>query len=129
MEIFRKRLTYPMLKKAILQLRNDYSPRFVIVERNGTGISLIQDLEADGVEIQPYRAKEEKEVRAARASSPINAGRVFLFDKPDPTLTTFMDEVLAFPVGKHDDQVDSMVQAIDWWERQRLGPTLHVGRW
>jgi phage terminase large subunit-like protein len=41
----------------------------------------------------------------------------------------FLEEALAFPGGRHDDQVDSMVQAIDWWENQRQIPTAMFGRY
>jgi hypothetical protein len=41
----------------------------------------------------------------------------------------FLQEVLSFPGGRYDDQVDSMVQMIDWWEQHRQQPTLLVGRY
>ena len=40
-------------------------------------------------------------------------------------LATFLDELLAFPRGRHDDQVDSVSQFLKWaWGRSRR-PNLH----
>jgi len=42
---------------------------------------------------------------------------VFLPTKA-PWLDDFETEVMAFPNGAHDDQVDSMAQALDWVSRR-----------
>ena len=41
------------------------------------------------------------------------AGHVLL-PKEAPWLATFLDELLAFPRGRHDDQVDSVSQFLKW---------------
>ena len=47
------------------------------------------------------------------------AGHVLL-PKEAPWLATFLDELLAFPRGRHDDQVDSVSQFLKWaWARSR----------
>ena len=39
-----------------------------------------------------------------------------------PWLACFMNELLAFPNGRHDDQVDSVSQFLKWeWNRRRRG--------
>ncbi len=43
----------------------------------------------------------------------IEAGQVFL-PKDAPWLGVFLDELLAFPKGRHDDQVDSVSQFLKW---------------
>ncbi len=43
----------------------------------------------------------------------IEAGRVF-FPKNAPWTADFLSEILAFPNGKFDDQVDSMTQFLIW---------------
>ncbi|MBN9250243.1 MAG: phage terminase large subunit [Mesorhizobium sp.] len=128
-DIFRKRLVYPDLKAAILNEKQVYKPSYLIIEDKGAGTSLIQDLYNDKVSVEPYRCSDPKEVRAGRASVAINQGRVFLPAEQDPAIDLFLDEALAFPGGRHDDQVDSMVQAIDWWENQRQTPTAMFGRY
>lgn len=49
----------------------------------------------------------------AAQSVKIEARHVFLPRKA-PWLDSFETEVMAFPNGAHDDQVDSMAQALDW---------------
>jgi predicted phage terminase large subunit-like protein len=127
MEILRKRLVYPDLKAAIIEQNRVYEPSHVIIEDKGSGTSLIQDFFDSSIPIEPYRCNDSKEVRAGRASVPANQGRVFLDSKYDRMTQDFFQEVLSFPGGRYDDQVDSMVQMIDWWEQRRQQPTLLVG--
>jgi predicted phage terminase large subunit-like protein len=129
MEVLRKRLVYPDLKAAIIGQNRFYQPRHVIIEDKGSGTSLLQDFFDSSIPIEPYRCNDSKEVRAGRASVPVNQGRVFLHSKLDVSIRKFLEEVLAFPGGRYDDQVDSMVQMIDWWEQHRQQPTVLVGRY
>jgi phage terminase large subunit-like protein len=46
-------------------------------------------------------------------SAKIEAGHVYLPRNAD-WLDTFMLELLAFPYGRHDDQVDSVSQFLKW---------------
>jgi predicted phage terminase large subunit-like protein len=55
----------------------------------------------------------DKVKRVARVSSYIEAGRLFL-PKEAPWLAAFMQEILAFPHGKFDDQVDALTQFLYW---------------
>ena len=126
MEVHRKRYTYPVLKQAIIRLRKDYRPSYHHREKRR------RDQPNPGFARRRHRnralsGKKEKAVRAGRAAVPINAGRVFLSENLDPTMKLFMAEVLAFPVGRYDDRVNSMVQAIDWWEQNRRRPTALFG--
>jgi len=53
----------------------------------------------------------------------IEAGWVF-FPKNAPGIAEFMTEILAFPNGKFDDQVDSMTQFLIWQrDRERRRPS------
>jgi predicted phage terminase large subunit-like protein len=129
MEVLRKRLVYPELKAAIIEQNRFYQPRHVIIEDKGSGTSLIQDFFDSNIPIEPYRCNDAKEVRAGRASVPVNQGRVFLHSRPNTSTQKFLEEVLAFPGGRYDDQVDSMVQMIDWWEQHRRQPMVLAGRY
>jgi hypothetical protein len=48
----------------------------------------------------------------------IEAGQVFL-PEDAPWLEDFKAEVLAFPYGRFDDQVDSLSQFLSWAERRK----------
>lgn len=126
-EVFRQRLVYPDLKAAILRLRKDYTPDHLIIEDKGAGTSLLQDFRRSDIEVEAYRCSDPKEVRAGRASLAVNQGRLFIDERSDPVIEQFLEEVMAFPGGRHDDQVDSMVQMIDWWKQFRTPPALLFG--
>lgn len=57
--------------------------------------------------------KGDKQMRLAGVTPMIEAGNVYLPDRA-PWLEAFEDEVCGFPAGRHDDQVDSMSQALNW---------------
>ncbi len=48
----------------------------------------------------------------------IEAGHVAL-PTGAPWLADFLFELLAFPNGRHDDQVDSVSQLLLWWQNHR----------
>ncbi len=54
----------------------------------------------------------------AAQSAKIEAGAVFL-PRQAPWLDDLRAEILAFPHGMHDDQVDSISQALSWMSRPR----------
>ena len=53
----------------------------------------------------------------AAQSAKIEAGQVHI-PQQAPWLEDFRTEVLAFPHGTHDDQVDSMSQFLGWADRR-----------
>jgi hypothetical protein len=44
-------------------------------------------------------------------------------------LPEYLHELTAFPKGKHDDQVDSTAQMLDWMKRAGSGPSSNAGIW
>ena len=60
--------------------------------------------------IKPLGTKAD---RLVAQTAKIEAGHVLL-PKEAPWLSDFLNEVLAFPNGRHDDQVDSMSQFLNW---------------
>ena len=63
------------------------------------------------------KPKGSKAERMAGQSAKIEAGHVYLPRNAD-WLDTFMLELLAFPNGRHDDQVDSVSQFLNWIARK-----------
>jgi hypothetical protein len=41
----------------------------------------------------------------------------------------YLHELTVFPKGKHDDQVDSTAQMLDWFKQAGGGPTSNAGMW
>jgi predicted phage terminase large subunit-like protein len=90
-----------------------------IVEQAGSGISLIQYLRKERIPCITYRPKEDKVVRAALVLPIFYAGRVYLVSREGSNawVEPYVNELVSFPNGRFDDQVDSLVQALRWAER------------
>jgi predicted phage terminase large subunit-like protein len=89
----------------------------VLIENAGPGMNLLQDLRAampQGM-TRPIGVKPEgsKVDRMAAQSAKIEAGHVHLPNSA-PWLGDFLTELLSFPNGRHDDQVDSVSQFLRW---------------
>jgi predicted phage terminase large subunit-like protein len=80
-------------------------------------MTLLQDLRRDlphGM-TNPIGQKPEgsKTDRMVAQSAKIEAGHMYL-PKDADWLDSFLHELLAFPHGRHDDQVDSVSQFLKW---------------
>ena len=120
LDVFREQLIYPDLRRAVVDLRLEFDPTMVLVEKAGSSFSLYQDLRKEGADWQDLRKegadwifnlhpKRDKVSRLTHQSAKIEAGHVYL-PKKAQWLVAFESEVAAFPNGKHDDQVDSLSQ-------------------
>jgi predicted phage terminase large subunit-like protein len=116
-DVFCARLSYPDLRHKVAALAQKYGATTVLIERDGPGLALLLDLRHDLPPGMPYpigiKAEGNKRVRVEAQSAKIEAGHVHLPGHAD-WLAAFLLEVLAFPYGKHDDQVDSLSQLLKW---------------
>lgn len=111
LDVFRERLAFPDLERAVYTQRQKWKADLVIVEKAGSGISIHQNIYDPSTRpwIQKLRPEGSKQDRASQHSPKIERGEVWL-PKAAPWLKTFEDEYIAFPHSKFDDQIDSMVQ-------------------
>lgn len=126
-DLYRERLDFPNLKKQVYELQSQFDAGTVLIEDAGSGTGLIQQLRAEG-QLKPIAIKPEgsKEDRMAAHSALIEAGHVLLPENAS-WLEAFRAELLAFPFGKHDDQVDSLSQFLTWaFRRARRRPSIPV---
>ena len=72
---------------------------------------MIEQIKARRINVIPYQPVESKIQRANYVSLDIASGRVLL-PLQAKWLDDFKREVIAFPHGKHDDQVDALTQLI-----------------
>lgn len=117
LDLFRKKLTYPDLRRWVHAHRDRYNDATVLIEDRGTGTSIAQELKRELRGVVPVKAVAEKKERAMLASIKIERGEVFLPHEAS-WLADFKAECLAYPNGRHDDQVDSMTHAINWWNNR-----------
>ena len=118
-DVVRERLDYPDLKRRVVAEAVKHNADVVLIEDKSSGTSLIQDLRHEG-KLRPIAITPEadKITRMSAQSAKIEAGYVYLPEQA-PWLADFMTELLQFPYGRHDDQVDSVSQFLNWATRPR----------
>jgi predicted phage terminase large subunit-like protein len=124
LDLHRERLEFPDLKRRVVALRRRHGAEAVLIEDRGSGTQLIQALREEGVHAIAISPEADKATRLQSQSMHIEAGRVLL-PAAAPWLDGFRDELLRFPQGRHDDQVDSLSQFLAWATAQEAsGPRL-----
>jgi predicted phage terminase large subunit-like protein len=114
LDVFRKRLEFPELYHSVIAQASKWHAHLVIVENMNAGIALIQQLRAETkLNLRWITPKGDKATRMVGESMAIEGGRV-LVPREASWLADFRHEVVHFPNGKHDDQVDSMSQFLLW---------------
>jgi hypothetical protein len=74
---------------------------------------LRQDLKEASFSVVPIKPEYDKKIRMSIQSAKFESGRVLL-PKQAPWLADLELELFAFPRGRHDDQVDSISQALGY---------------
>ncbi|PCI41902.1 MAG: terminase [Rhodospirillaceae bacterium] len=113
--LFRDRVIPHNLKMEIKNGLAKWRDSIILIEDHGIGIGICADIKylyrtnprrVVGVKIAPG---ESKVIRMETELYHFIEGRVF-FPRKAPYLNDLTDELLTFPNGKHDDQVDSISQ-------------------
>lgn len=117
LDVVRGRFDYHDLREKAVHLarsNRDWGrrPDWVVIEDKASGQSLIQDMKRAGIlNIVAVRPDSDKQTRMHTQTGLIADGRVFV-PRDAAWLDVFLQELMAFPVGKYDDQVDSTSQAL-----------------
>ncbi|WP_420854286.1 phage terminase large subunit [Sphingopyxis granuli] len=121
LDVYRERLEFYALEKAVHAQREKWKADLVIVEKAGSGISLYQNIRNHGGHRWIVLKKPEgsKEDRASQQSPKFERGEIWA-PREALWLQTFEDELASFPHSKHDDQVDSAVQFLAALDTGRL---------
>jgi len=114
LNVFRKKVNYPELKRAVREQAEMYKATLVLIEDKASGTQLIQELVKEGLHIvKPVKPEGDKTMRFNAQTATIENGFVYL---PEAThwLADFIYEITTFPAAKYDDQADSISQALAW---------------
>ena len=88
----------------------------VLIEDKASGTQLIQELLDEGMHAATrYRPQTDKIMRIYAQTAMIENGFVHL-PETAPWLALYLYELSCFPYGRHDDQVDSTAQMLDWFK-------------
>jgi predicted phage terminase large subunit-like protein len=122
--LFRRRLEYPALKRAVREQQSLFEASVVLIEDKASGTQLIQDLIADGCHgVTRYHPEGEKTMRMHSRTAMIENGFVHI-PETAPWLAEYLHELSVFPNGKHDDQADSTAQFLDWYQKPFPGQNI-----
>ena len=115
LNVTRGRYEYPRLKATALALAERYKPDVVLIEDASTGTALAQELKEAhlGSAVRLVDIERHKIARLFVHQAKFEAGLVH-FPKSALYLAELESELLSFPQGKHDDQVDSISQALSY---------------
>ncbi len=108
---YRYQYELPEVRKRLLEFDKLYRPDLILIDGVGVGLGLGQELRSQGIRHIQWAKSGGKIPDAENVAPMIEGGRVFYLPEM-PGLAAFRDEVIAFPKGKYDDQVDSMVQVL-----------------
>ena len=124
LDVTRGRYEYPRLKATALRLADRFKPSAILIEDASTGTALarINSRKAHlGAAVRLVPIERDKIGRLYVHQAKFEAGLV-LFPKEASFLSELEAELLVFPQGRTDDQVDSISQALSY--RTGYDPTL-----
>ena len=122
--LFRRRLEYPALKRAVREQQSLFGANEVLIEDKASGTQLIQELITDGCYgVTRYQPTCDKIMRLHAQTAMIENGFVYI-PETAPWLAEYLHELTVFPNGKHDDQVDSTAQFLDWFKKPYPGQAI-----
>ena len=112
LDLTRGRFEYPQLRDTALALAERHMPIEILIEDASTGIALAQELnQTSHFYVNPVPVDRDRQGRVYVQQGKF-AGGLVLFPRNAPFLAVLEAELLVFPQGRNDDQVDSITQAL-----------------
>ncbi len=111
---WRGQVSYRDFRDAVRQFIRQYRPTAILIEATGNGPALLSDIRPQlGMAIISITPREDKVTRLRRHRNTLRSGAVMLPEAAQ-WKDEFLEEVILFPYGAFDDQVDAMTQFLDW---------------
>lgn len=114
---------FPELKKMAHDQYDEWQPDSVVVEAKASGQPLIDEMRRSGIFVQDFSPGkgQDKIARLNAVADMFASGQVWFPETAWASAT--VEEILAFPAGEHDDEVDAMTLAL---ARVRKGGLLRL---
>ncbi len=124
LEVIRGKFPFEVLKRKIIEVKQRYRVSTLLIKSSPISLGLIQSLREQSINVAQFKPSTDKRARVI-AQCDLFAGGSIRLPVRAPWLESFLNELLSFP-GRHDDQVDALVQGIEWartnWRRRvRIG--------
>jgi predicted phage terminase large subunit-like protein len=103
---------FPELKQMAHEQFKEWEPDSVIVEAKASGQPLIDEMRRSGIFVQDFSPGkgQDKIARLNAVADMFASGHVWFPENAWAAAT--VEEILAFPAGEHDDEVDTMTLAL-----------------
>ncbi len=111
----RARMSYTSTKGAVRTMAAQYPQRAgVLIEDKANGPAVMDDLKDEIDDLLPVEPYGSKVARAYAVTSVFAAGNVYIpeDETAHPWVPDYIAEMITFPAGPNDDQVDATTQAI-----------------
>lgn len=110
LDMFRDRMEAPDQLKNLKLLDAKWNPKYIGIESTAYQLSLVQYAKRAGLTVRELKADKDKISRSIPASIRMQNGQIFF-----PIISHYMTEVkleiIKFPLGAHDDIVDTLSYA------------------
>jgi predicted phage terminase large subunit-like protein len=124
LEVVRGRFQFPQLIDKIVEMCRRYPNGSLLIEDSPISKGLIQSIRNHDINVLTVTPDKDKQSRVISQSDLFEGGSISLPTRAE-WRDTFVGELLAFPGGQHDDQVDALVQGLAW-QRGRWLRTIKV---
>jgi predicted phage terminase large subunit-like protein len=124
-DVWRDKKPLETVIRTLARLMRHWQANHAIVEDTGMGAQILENYQGKmPCPMVPYTpsGRGSKDYRFDAAAPWITSGRV-QFPQKAPWLTDFINELVAFPNGSYDDQVDAFSQYTDCEVKTKIGGT------
>lgn len=125
----RAQMDFTQSVQAVVNLKNKYPKcRTILIEDKANGPAIINTLKKKVSGIVPITPRESKTARAYSVTPFFEAGNVF-YKNTLPHLNDTVEELAAFDNSAHDDTVDAMTQALNYFAERPKANVIGANAW
>jgi predicted phage terminase large subunit-like protein len=117
LDAFKDRMEFPELKEVLFKHWKEWQPDTFLIEKKAAGAPLIQEFRRMGIPVQEYSpsrggrgTSNDKVARVNAIADLFASGVVWAPDRR--WAKEVIEECASFPLGEHDDYVDTVSQAL-----------------
>ena len=114
-------MEYTEGRQKILDLNRLWRPTVILIEDSSSGTAIISDLKSTGIPLRPISPVGSDKESNARAVSPMFEAGMILLPRGASWANDYIESMIRFPKGAHDDDVDSTSQALNYLRKRRDG--------
>ncbi len=113
LDIDRDHIAGPDIVRRFQVIYERWRPGYFVVERATNQLAILKDIQRAGLPVREVRPDKDKQARALPAQARMEHGQVW-FPRPAdvPQMRQCEVELVAFPMGEHDDFVDTLAYAV-----------------